>query len=108
MDVVVSRAPGSQTIWNLTDRLGRRVGQITRSAEGRFIIAAADYRGGGPLGQIAAVQPSLDAAMNEVANRARASSPARRRGDALPWSAAGGDTDVFVVSAAIAKLSVLF
>ena len=67
MDVVVSRAPGSHTIWNLTDRLGRRVGQITRSAEGRFIIAAADYRGDGPLGQIAAVQPSLDAAMNEVA-----------------------------------------
>lgn len=67
MDVVVSRAPGSQTIWNLTDRLGRRVGQITRSAEGRFIIAAADNGGDGPLSQIAAVQPSLDAAMDEVA-----------------------------------------
>jgi hypothetical protein len=67
MDVVVSRAPGSQTIWNLTDRLGRRVGQITRSAESRFIIAAADSAPDGPLARIAAAQPSLDAAMDEVA-----------------------------------------
>ena len=67
MDVVVSRAPGSQTTWNLTDRLGRRVGQITRSSEGRFIIAASNNRADGPLGQITAVQPSLDAAMDAVA-----------------------------------------
>jgi len=65
MDVVVSRAPGSQTVWNLTDRLGRRVGQIIRPKGD--IIAAADSAPDGPLARIAAAQPSLDAAMDEEA-----------------------------------------
>ncbi len=67
MDVIVTPAPGPGTVWTLTDRLGRRVGEVTCSAEGEFVIAAADTRFDAPLSNAQTVQPSLDAAMDEVA-----------------------------------------
>jgi hypothetical protein len=67
MDVIVTPAPGPQKGWTLTDRLGRKVGQITRAAEDEFVIAAADTRSNAPLANAQTVQPSLDAAMDEVA-----------------------------------------
>ena len=69
MDVVVSLAPGPGRVWNLTDRLGKKVGQIVRTAEKHFIITAADDRLDAWLSKIDAVQPSLDAAMDEIAKR---------------------------------------
>ena len=67
MDVIVTPAPGPRKVWTLTDRLGREVGRITRSAEGEFVIAAADTRSNAPLAKAQTVQPSLEAAMDEVA-----------------------------------------
>ena len=67
MDVIVTPAPGPPKVWSLTDRLGRKVGEITRSAEGEFVIAAANTRFDAPLANAQTVQPSLDAAMDEVA-----------------------------------------
>jgi hypothetical protein len=67
MDVIVTPAPGPQKGWTLTDRLGRKVGRITRSAAGAFVIVAADTRFDAPLASAQTVQPSLDAAMDEVA-----------------------------------------
>ncbi len=69
MDVIVSRAPGPGTVWDLTDRLGRSVGQIARLAEDQFVILAPDTRPDAPLSKMEAVQPSLDAAMDEIAKR---------------------------------------
>jgi hypothetical protein len=66
MDVIVSLVPGPTEVWNLTDRLGRRIGQIERRAENEFVIAAADSRPDAPLARIEAVQPSLDAAMDLI------------------------------------------
>ncbi|HEX2137583.1 MAG TPA: hypothetical protein VHG30_17075 [Microvirga sp.] len=71
MDVIVSRAPGSGMVWNLTDRLGRKVGQIARLAEDQFVILAPDIAPDAPLSKVEAVQPSLDAAMDEIAKRLR-------------------------------------
>ena len=67
MDVIVSPAPGSTKVWNLTDRLGRNVGQIVRTAGNEFVITPANARLDAPLSNADAVQPSLDAAMNEIA-----------------------------------------
>ena len=66
MDVIVSLVPGPTEVWNLTDRLGRSIGQIRRKAENEFVIAAADNRPEAPLARIEAVQPSLDAAMDLI------------------------------------------
>jgi hypothetical protein len=51
----------------LTDRLGRKVGQIVGTAGNKFVITPAKKRLDAPLSNADAVQPSLDAAMNEVA-----------------------------------------
>jgi hypothetical protein len=67
MDVIVSPAPGSTKVWNLTDRLGRNVGQIVRTAGNEFVITPANTRLDAPLSSVDASQPSLDAAMNEIA-----------------------------------------
>jgi hypothetical protein len=67
MDVIVSPALGSTKVWNLTDRLGRNVGQIVRKAGNEFVILPANARLDAPLSNADAVQPSLDAAMNEIA-----------------------------------------
>jgi hypothetical protein len=69
MDVLVSPAPGSEKVWNLTDRLGRTVGQITHVSKTKFVIIASDTGPDAPLSQMEAVQPSLNAAMDEVAKR---------------------------------------
>jgi hypothetical protein len=44
MDVIVSPAPGSTKVWNLTDRLGRNVGEIVRTAGDEFVITPANAR----------------------------------------------------------------
>ena len=69
MDVVVSPAPDATNVWNLTDRLGRNCGQIVRTEKSEFVITPANPRMDGPLFNADAVQPSLDAAMNEIAKR---------------------------------------
>ena len=69
MDVLVSPAPGSEKVWNLTDRLGRTVGQITHVSKTRFVIIPSDTGSDAPLSQMEAIQPSLNAAMDEVAKR---------------------------------------
>ena len=66
MDVLVSPAPGEDRVWNLTDRLGRKVGHISHVAENRFVIIPAEIGPSAPLSKIEAVQPSLDAAMDQV------------------------------------------
>jgi len=71
MDVLVSPAPGEEKVWNLTDRLGRAVGQISYVAESKFIITAAEIGPDAPLSKMEALQPSLEAAMDEVAKRLR-------------------------------------
>ena len=68
MDVIVTPASGPREVWTLTDRLGRKVGEVTCSAEGEFVITAADTRSNAPLAKISAVQPSLDAALDAVAS----------------------------------------
>jgi hypothetical protein len=67
VDVVVTLIPGSPTAWALTDRLGRNVGRITRSADDRFVINPTNSGSDAPLAKIDAVQPSLDMAMDEIA-----------------------------------------
>ena len=67
MDVLVSPAPDERQVWNLTDRLGRKVGQISCVGPNRFIIVAAKTGPSAPLSKVDAVQPSLEAAMDEVA-----------------------------------------
>jgi len=42
MDVLVSPAPDEEKVWNLTDRLGRKVGQISQVAEDKFVVRAPD------------------------------------------------------------------
>ena len=66
MDVLVSPARGEVKVWNLTDRLGRKVGQISQVAENRFAIIAAEIGPNAPLSKMEVVQPSLEAAMDEV------------------------------------------
>ena len=67
MDVLVSPAPREEKVWNLTDRLGRKVGQISQVAVDRFVITAAQIGPDAPLATMEALQPSLEAAMDEVA-----------------------------------------
>jgi len=69
MDVLVSPAPGEEKVWNVTDRLGRAVGQISYVAESKFIITAAEIGPDAPLSKMEALQPSLE--MDEVAKRLR-------------------------------------
>jgi hypothetical protein len=71
MDVLVSPAPASAKVWILKDRLGRILGQISYVAENRFVISASDTGPDAPLCQMEALQPSLEAAMDEVAKRLR-------------------------------------
>ena len=71
MDVLVSPAPGEEKVWNVTDRLGRAVGQISYVAESKFIITAAEIGPDAPLSKMEALQPSLEAAMDEDAKRLR-------------------------------------
>ena len=66
MDVLVSPAPGEVRTWNLTDRLGRKLGQISHVGENRFVIIAAGVGPNAPLSKMDAIQPSLEAAMDEV------------------------------------------
>ena len=66
MDVLVAPAPGEEKVWNLTDRLGRKVGQISQVAGNRFVIIAAEMGANAPLSKMDSLQPSLDAAMDEV------------------------------------------
>lgn len=66
MDVLVSPAPGEETAWTLTDRLGRKLGQISHVGENRFVIIAAEIGPNAPLSKMDAIQPSLHAAMDEV------------------------------------------
>ena len=67
MDVLVSPAPREKKVWNLTDRLGRKVGQISCLADDRFVISAARIGHDAPLSKMESLQPSLEAAMDEVA-----------------------------------------
>jgi hypothetical protein len=69
MDVLVSPVPGSAKVWNLTDRLGRTVGQITQISENKFVISASETGPDAPLSNMEALQPSFEAAMDEVAKR---------------------------------------
>jgi hypothetical protein len=69
MDVLVSPVPGSAKVWNLKDRLGRTVGQITQLSENKFVISASEIGPDAPLSNMEALQPSLEAAMDEVAKR---------------------------------------
>jgi hypothetical protein len=71
VDVVVSPALGQRKVWTLTDRLGRTVGQISYVAENKFVISASETGPDAPLSKMEAVQPSLEAAMDEVAMRLR-------------------------------------
>jgi hypothetical protein len=49
MDVIVSLAQGSTNVWNLTDRLGRNVGQIVRTTGNEFVITPASTWQDAPL-----------------------------------------------------------
>ena len=69
MDVVVTPASGARNTWSLTDRLGRTVGNIAQSDEGKFVIAFAVPVPSGPVPAIDTVQPTLDAAMDAIALR---------------------------------------
>ena len=69
MDVLVSPALGPEKVWYLTDRLGRTVGQITQISENKFVISASETGPDAPLSNMEALQPSLEAAMDEVAKR---------------------------------------
>jgi hypothetical protein len=69
MDVLVSPAPASAKVWILKDRLGRILGQISYVAENRFVISASETGPDAPLSKMEAIQPSLEAAMDEVAKR---------------------------------------
>jgi hypothetical protein len=69
MDVLVSSAPGPEKVWILKDRLGRTVGQITQISENKFVISASETGPDAPLSNMEALQPSLEAAMDEVAKR---------------------------------------
>jgi len=69
MDVLVSPSPREPKVWNLTDRLGRTVGQICNTTENRFVIIATEIGPDAPLSKVEAVQPSLEAAMDEIAKR---------------------------------------
>jgi hypothetical protein len=69
MDVLVSPAPGPDKVWTLTDRLGRTVGQITQISENKFVISASETGPDAPLSNMEALQPSLEAAMDEVEKR---------------------------------------
>jgi hypothetical protein len=71
MDVVVSPAPDATNVWNLTDRLGRNCGQIVRTEKSEFVITPANPRTDGPLFSADAVQPSLNAAIDEIAKRSK-------------------------------------
>ena len=71
MDVLVSPTPGVPKVWNLIDRLGRTVGQIANTAENRFVIIPAETGPDAPLSKMEALQPSLEAALDEVAKRLR-------------------------------------
>jgi hypothetical protein len=61
MDEIVSPALDTTEVWNLTDRLGRAVGQIVRTAGNAFVIASTDARLDASLSNADAVQPSLGA-----------------------------------------------
>ena len=67
MDVIVSLAHDSTNVWNLTDRLGRNVGQIVRTTGNEFVITPASTWQDAPISKTDAVQPSLDAAMSQIA-----------------------------------------
>ena len=67
MDVLVSPSPREPKLWNLTDRLGRSLGQISHVAENRFAITAAEIGPNASLSKMEALQPSLEAAMDEIA-----------------------------------------
>ena len=69
MDVLVSSAPGPEKVWILRDRLGRTVGQITQISENKFVLSASETGPDAPLSKMEALQPSLEAAMDEVAKR---------------------------------------
>ena len=66
MDIIVTPASDSQTVWSLTDRLGRMVGQITRSFEGQFSVVSAGTSTD-PLSAMNTTHKSLSAAMDAIA-----------------------------------------
>ena len=84
MDVVVSPAPDAANVWKLTDRLGRKCGQIVRTDKSEFVITPASSRVDGPLFNADVVQPSLDAAMNEIAKRLRGACQFSSKGNTQP------------------------
>ncbi len=69
MDVLVTPASSPGEVWNLTDRLGRKVRRITHSAENGFVITFTDQSADWPQSKIDTVQPTLDSAMDPIALR---------------------------------------
>ena len=70
MDVMVRRAaqppPGVRTVWDLTDLLGRSLGQIAEASGHQFFIDP-DQRGRELMPRLApGPHPSLDAALTEI------------------------------------------
>ena len=67
MNVIVTPAFRSRQEWTLSDRLGRKLGQITQFSESQFLVSAQDTSVSGPLAQMDAAYTSLTAALNAIA-----------------------------------------
>lgn len=67
MDVIVTPVSGPRQEWQLTDRLGRKVGQITQCGKDQFLISAEDNSPHAPLAKMDATYKSLNAALDAIA-----------------------------------------
>ena len=67
MDVIVTPVSSPRQEWHLTDRLGSKVGQITRFAEHQFLISAEDTSPHARLAKMDATYKSLNAALDAIA-----------------------------------------
>jgi len=70
VDVIVTRAD-EEDAWNLTDMLGRSMGQIVEEEPKRFFIDPAGLAIGTMQGIAAGPHPSLDAALAEIEKHTR-------------------------------------
>ncbi len=68
MDIVVTPASDTQTAWSLTDRLGRMIGRITQSSEGKFMVVSAGTSAN-PLSAMDTTHNSLGEAMDAISIR---------------------------------------
>lgn len=79
MDVIVTAADDTRTVWNMTDLLGRSMGCVTESGKGNFTI----HPDGEARVTMALLSPgpygSLDIALSEIERHTRGT--CRRAGE---------------------------